>query len=80
MEKIISERAYHEIFRIDRAYVCGMSDSGMSEHVYEDGLVDKDDLRLCFKLSGGHAFLLTGVQRFYFDNGYLIIEDLIKVK
>lgn len=80
MNGIIMEQHYREIFRIDRAYVIGFGDSGMSETVWADGTVDKDDLRLSFELSGGHKFLLTGKQRFYFEDGYLIIEDLFEVK
>lgn len=73
-------KEYNEIFRIHKAYVCGIADQGMSRREDDDGFIDQDDLRLCIELSAGHVFMLTGRMRFYFYDDYLIIEDLIEVK
>lgn len=78
--KKITEYKYVEVFRIDKAYVVGLTDGGFTEYHHSDGHVEKEDLRLAFELSGGHKMLLTGNQRFYFNDGFLVIEDLVEIK
>ena len=72
-------KQYAKVLDIDMAYVCGITDAGFTEYHDTDDFVEKDDLRLCIELSGGHVFMLTGRQRFYISEGRLYIEDLIEV-
>ena len=79
---------YRPVLEIPLEYVVGITDVGFVQSatkVVTKGVTkfipdESDDLRLAIELSAGHKFMLVGEQRFYINEGDLIIEDLVPVE
>ncbi len=69
-------KTWHKIVDIPKYLIQGITDRGMEESVDNNGIVDKDDLRVTIKLSAGVMILLDNDTRLIANEEGITIEGL----
>lgn len=77
MKKSKGIKSWQLALTIPNYLIQNLSDCGAEEFHHSDGLIEKDDLRVAFELSGGHHVLIpTNGRVVVAENGDVEIEVL----